>query len=333
MIKLKCRCGKVLNAKPEHAGKRLKCPACQAPIKIPAATSEAKTTTPRKRAKPPSKKQPSVNADLDEYGELPFDDDTGDGGFDDYGMHEYEPALPARRKSAKKKTRKKEETAKPAASDGPEISPKILYSLYGLSAVVVLTGLFFIVRSVINAGAADAAAQALPDSFRAFKHEGGRLGAEYPEGWLVESGGGTGGVPPWVRFKNEVQQVSISIRGSVSGTAISDIASVGGTLPGDLGEDIPDELDPVAAVHQFQKDRISAEYNSYEESEPRKIDSGFGEGRVSDFTGGSALSTEYGVRASLIANEYQYNVICKCPQKRLEEYKPIFERIVKSVGP
>jgi DNA-directed RNA polymerase subunit M/transcription elongation factor TFIIS len=34
-IKVSCACGKKLSVKDEHAGKRLKCPACQKPLRIP----------------------------------------------------------------------------------------------------------------------------------------------------------------------------------------------------------------------------------------------------------------------------------------------------------
>lgn len=337
MIKLKCTCGKLLKVKPEYAGKRLKCPDCQAPVTVP--NADDASPLPQKSAtgpaaKPEKKKKPSRQLSANDFG----DDETDNSEFngaDDYGMHDAPVALPPRRK--KNATASASGTTdKPVADAASAMSPKLLYSMYALAGTVSAVVVFFVVWMIIRAGSAsspDAAALAMPEKFVVFKHGEAGLSVECPDGagWITDSGGGTGGVPPWITVKNEKQEVFISIRGSVSGTAISDIAS-GGVAPGALDEDLPDELHPAAVVHKFQHDKIRADYNTYEETEPRKIETGFGEGRVSDFTAGSAFSTEYGLRATLIANQYQYNVICKVPKKRLAAYRPILERMIKSVG-
>lgn len=344
VIKLKCTCGKTLKVKAEYAGRRLKCPSCQATVTVPkagtAATGTAKPTPQlagsKPSAKPKRKRKPApppvrddAPSDFEEMEEVE-DDDFG---VDEYGAYDDQPAaLPSRRKKKKGKAKTKKEQP---VSDSPEaIPPKVMYALYGLAGTVSAVIMFFIVSSIIAAGRADTASQALPENFEVFTHDHGGLTSEYPtdDGWVKESGGGTGGVPPWVRYKNADQDVKIQIRGSVSGTSVGDIAAAPGGMIGGLGEELPDELDPVVAVHNWQREKMSSEYNSYEETEPVKIETGFGTGRICDFTGGSALSTDYGVRASMIANQYQYNVICTAPQKRLEEYRPVFERIIQSVG-
>jgi hypothetical protein len=62
-ISFSCACGRKINAKDEHAGKRVKCPGCQQPITVPSpvaaaakpmASAGAKTSAPRtKPAAPP----------------------------------------------------------------------------------------------------------------------------------------------------------------------------------------------------------------------------------------------------------------------------------------
>lgn len=350
MIKLRCQCGRTLSAKPEFAGKKLKCPACGTIVTVPAASEEVPQSPVKRRQKPqaskpksskPTKKTkhtaPIPPSDpVDDFSDLgDFESDYGDlsDPGTDYGSHDSElPGLPKRRKkkaSAEAGARKKQE----AASDTQNTSKGLMYGLYGMAAVVSGLIMFTIVRTVMNASFSADVDRKTPDTFSKFEHKAASLSSEYPEAWDKRSGGGTGGIAPWIRFENSDLEISISIRGSISGTAISDIAAAGGgMLQGQLGDEIPDELDPVAAVHQYQRDKISGEYNEYEETEPVPIETGFGEGRICEFTAGSTFSTEYGVRATLIANQYQYNVICKCPKKLLEEYKPVFERIIKSIG-
>ncbi|MEZ6121874.1 MAG: hypothetical protein R3C49_01720 [Planctomycetaceae bacterium] len=384
MIEVHCECGKVLRAKPELAGRRVKCPNCQAVLSIPqaaggsskpAGASTAKSDAqaaarpqtsaqPKPAAKPaaaavPGKKRPQSSGggqtrpqgkpavkkrtpppqddfySADDFEEI--DDDLDDFGGDDFAADSYAPALPSRKKKKKSnsKTSAKSKSADSDSDEAPAISPKVMYSLYALAGTVSAVIMFFVVRGLMSAGAEEAEYQALPQNFAVFKHDQLGLSSEYPDakGWEKSSGGGTGGVPPWATFKSERQGVTITIRGSASGTAISDIAAAGGGMAGGiLGDALPDELHPAAAAHAFQKDKISADYNSYEETEPQKIETGFGEGRVSDFVGSGALSSEYGIRATVISNQYQYNIICKVPKKRLEEYRPVFERIIKSVG-
>ena len=69
-IKVSCTCGKTISAKDEFAGRRVKCPACKEPLRIP---------------------KPKVE-------EESYDDEWD---LDDYGEEEYEASpLPARRRRA-----------------------------------------------------------------------------------------------------------------------------------------------------------------------------------------------------------------------------------------
>ena len=296
-----------------------------------AAKPAAKKPRRQRPAPPPEEEFEELEEfeDPEEADDFGYDDYSDDGGhYDDYSA----PALPTRKR--KKSSKKKADTKTKAAKTDDEnaIPPKVLYSLFGVSAVVGCIIIGLIVRSIMNAGDGRVIDMAVPTEFTKWTHERGGLSLDSPKGWQVKSGGGTGGVPPWVSFEQSDQGVHISLRGSVSGTAVSDIASAGGTVPIDLGGEIPDELDPIAGVHRYQSDKIGSEYDEYEESEPETIESRFGEGRISDFKGTKLFSATHGVRATLVSNQYQFNVICRCPEDRLEEYKPIFKRIIGSTG-
>ncbi len=371
MIRFRCKCGKVLQTREDHAGRPIKCPACDTVLRVPGNEQVSTTTkkkratksrraaesdaaTPRRRRKadaagsgrPPRRRRPAPPQleeieeieDLVDDSDFAAEDEFGSEDFDDF--EEYSaPAMPSVRKKKKKGNgassgKKKKKKGAAASDDGEGLPPKVMYAMFGVAGLVGVLVLGVVGWSLMSASRSSGANYAVPDKFKNWEHELGTLKSEYPEGpgWLIKGGGGTGGLPPWFRIEHDRQDIDIRITGSVSGSAIGDIATAGGTMPGDLGEDVADELDPVAAVHEFQQMKVAANYDKYEETEPRPIDTGCGEGRICEFTGTSLLSTEYGMRATLLCHQYQFNVICKCPKKRLEEYKPVFERIVTSIN-
>lgn len=272
------------------------------------------------------------------------EDDYGydDGGFDEGGYDDYAPAPPKARKkkskspvaipeSKKKKARKAREKAESEVEVG--LSPKVMYALFGFAGLVGIGVLVFVGQILMSADRGSAESDAVPEEFDHWKHELGGLSTEYPKGWTLTDGGGSGGVPPWVAVENARQKIDIRIAGSRSGTPMADIAKAGSDLLDQaLPQEVLDELEPVAKVHQFQFEKISLNYDKYEETDPVKIQTGFGSARMSEFVGTKVFSTEYGVRVTLLGNLYQFNMICKCPKDRLEEYKPVFERMAKSAG-
>ena len=76
-IAFSCSCGRKINAKDEHAGKRVKCPGCQQPVTVPrpgaAAKPPAMATAGANPAAPAQRKQPTKPA-----APAPVDDDMYD---------------------------------------------------------------------------------------------------------------------------------------------------------------------------------------------------------------------------------------------------------------
>ncbi len=64
MIAVSCGCGKTFQAKPEFAGRKVKCPQCHDPLRIPMSEKQKK-----KKSKPSSaSKQSKMDALLDDVG-------------------------------------------------------------------------------------------------------------------------------------------------------------------------------------------------------------------------------------------------------------------------
>ncbi len=211
------------------------------------------------------------------------------------------------------------------------LPPVAVYFLFGLAGLVVLGLLGGAGFWMVRMREAHQQAMAVPDTYHEWQHPKGRLSARYPDGFTVSDGVAAGGVAPWAKFENDVQDVVITIRASMSGSALSDIAKAGSQAVGDLAK-LPDEEEPVAAIHAWQREKLETEFDSYEETAPQVIETGFGSGRVSEFTRTKLFTTEYGLRATVIGGQFQYNILCRCPKDRLDEYRPVFEEVIRSVG-
>src|SRR5262245_26606414 len=232
-VLVQCDCGKSLQAPDKAAGKAVRCPECGGAVKVPARKSEPVEEVeddfsdlepaPTRRAAPSAQKMPGAVL-----------------------------------KSTKKK-------GKPAPQ-APE--PGVPKWVWGVLIVVGFSigavGGFLGVSALIGALAAKSAVDAQPEQLTFSQHANndGGFKFDYPNGWEVASGGGTGGVPPWGSFAKD--DVDVSIRADLKGAAIADMANAGANTS---TEEPPPEFSPVAKVHKFQHEvKYSLEYDDFEET-------------------------------------------------------------------
>lgn len=241
------------------------------------------------------------------------------------------------KKRRKKKAPDEEEVKKARIAEHNKASagipPKLLYAMFGFAGIVLIGVVGLVFSSIKSSSEAYARSQAVPETFSPWTHEKGILSSDYPDGFEVSGGVGAGGAAPWAKFENKDQGVVIMVRASMSGSAISDIAKAqdAGFAAGDLVDPDQMAIDQVKEVHQFQREKMNAEYDTYEELGDRILDCKLGKGCVSEFRGSKVFLKSQGFRATLLGSQFQYNVICKCPADRIEEYKPVFEHVIKSV--
>ncbi len=161
-----------------------------------------------------------------------------------------------------------------------------------------------------------------------------------PEGWESTAGGGVSGVPLYVRIYDG-DSISIDIRESEGSSAKGkmkkaiasgqEVHQIGGPEIGRVG-DAP----AVASTHEYHHGVVMKNFSSYKEGPGRAIETaGFGEGRISDFTGKESFlsGTIKGCRASVVHREHQYNIVCKCSPAQFKDVEPVFEKIIASLGP
>ncbi len=174
-----------------------------------------------------------------------------------------------------------------------------------------------------------------PETFEHFHHEHW-VGIDYPTGFKVTSGGGTGGLPAWIKIEGE-GGVQMQVREDHAAEAIGDIAQaspagpivVDGALPVNAG---PSDLDPVASVHSFLKLKVEPEYSGYEEQPMVPAKAKMGDARYSEFTASGMVGKTYGLRGTVLAGPNAVKIIATCSKRQYEAYKPVFVKMLESVG-
>jgi DNA-directed RNA polymerase subunit RPC12/RpoP len=295
-------CGeKYKMADDSKVGKKIRCRECEEPFVIKAAKSQAVAS--------PVGKSPVKSAAK-----------TGRGGT---------AGLPPRTLGLKSKSKKKSKEADGEAQKKPKKKSKSSAgkspALAGGLCVLVLA--LLIGLPMLFSG--DEPMQP-PESYSEFTHQvNSEFKCEYPEGWTLESGGASG-KPVWAKFSTG--DVKIRVRSSMGYSAIGAIAgSMSGPPTGD--EEVDEALAPVARVHELSMKQFADEYSDYQENPPLKIDTGFGDTRVSEFTAsGSFGAKTRGMRASMLGKNLQFTVICDCPEEDWDVCRAIFDRVIKSMS-
>lgn len=333
MIQTECECGRVIKTVDENAGKKAKCPDCGEVVRLPAkkqkqASRSAEPASPSRSARSKalgsksSKDKPSKRSG----GDQTSTDDWGDEEFS-----ETVRSLPSRTRRKIKSTKgegtepgsDKAKESKKGTKEGGNSAIMIVLGVGAVVAVGICLGAFLMVKP---GGADGAAKKGGGIKLVEFKSEQGELNCLYPEGWEVTAGGGTGGIPPSAVF--EKSGAKVSFRSSPSGSALSMIVQPNASD----GAEISDDLKPVSRIHEMQKRKVEDDLNGYQETGPAQMikTAGFGEARVSEFTASERFSKIYGYRVTILGNQNQWIVVCKCSASQWKGYKSMFRKMIES---
>jgi hypothetical protein len=274
----------------------------------------------------------------DEFGgDLEFEDAQSEpaaaGDDDDYGRPARLPT-PGRLAPRKKKDKSPAEAEKPGKPDAKarpaaKKSKTLLIvaaSFGGLVALAAIGSGIYLVQRGLAAPKFEP-----PQKYVDFKPDAFTLAASIPEGWERDYGGGRGGQPSWARFGDG--KLRVEIRESISGGAMAQAAIAAAQKAGADGGD-PDARDPVLKIHLMQKDAFAENFHEYSEAPADRIKTGFGDSRVADFSGteGMFRTKVKGCRATVMNSLRQFTISCKCPPSIFDQARPVFHKIVASVG-
>jgi predicted Zn finger-like uncharacterized protein len=260
-----------------------------------------------------------------------FSSGSGNGGGGMSAAGGLPPKVVGQKPPRKVKPQTADEEPAPSKSQGGSGNKKIFIiggSVLGL--LVVWTGIMFVVGS--GGEKKTTAPQQVQLELTRGQSELGRFAVDYPVGWEFKTAGGSGGIPESILIKGE--DVSISIRTDLGASAVGDIVSGGGTIQ---DEEMPEELEPIAQVHEFMKSELQSEMNSYDEDPPEKVMAKAGNSRLSKFVGDRGLlggGKAYGFRATLPGGteKIKVKIICES-QKVFDKYEQMLRKIVLSIGP
>jgi DNA-directed RNA polymerase subunit RPC12/RpoP len=258
------------------------------------------------------------------------------------------PAYKPRTRLPKKAIQKKAE-ADSDADAAPKISAKaaapkskhsslfvVLICTGALVVVGLLGGGFVLLRS---SGFGTAAKFEAPEKYVPLKVGIAPFTGVMPDGWQSGASGGIGGIPIFAKI-SDGGSITIDIRqtegSSAKGKMKKAIASgqevhqIGGPSVGRI-----DESPAVASTHEYHRGVVTKDFMSYKEGSSRPIETGYGEGRISDFTGREGLfsGSVKGCRATVVSAAYQWNIVCKCPPAQFKDVLPVFEKIIGSLSP
>lgn len=323
-IEFRCDCGKKFRTAGENAGKSMKCSQCGAKLTVPSPETDDEEEV--------------YEAELAEE-----EDDEDDAPLRRSAQEKRQNRSPDEQPAAHP-TRKKGKAAggkSKGAKDQDEAPKSYLVPLL-IGGVVVgillMMGVAIAVvpsmlRAFAKVGENQAAAQArrnfVPLDLEPFRSPDFNFKCQVPKGWEINSGGGSGNIPPWVRA--ESKRAKISFRASQSGTLIGDIAGAGQTPQ----DEIPDELKPIHKVHEFQGHKLKEELQDYVEiGEIEKLQTAMGEARLSTFTASGDFGAKiFAIRVSLVENQWQWNLVCQCSsQQEFDNHVELFRKVAQSAG-
>lgn len=369
LIEFQCRCGHEFRTKPENAGRSIVCPNCLAQNVVPDASAtcvelpsieDARSLAPivrrqqetarpnradsnaaspqpdqaeKNRRSPPVPKESSHSKPTKSTSTRSKQHDAeAHSPSDNFEQLDEWTSPRRRRRKAEREdgdhSGKREKNRSKKANEGGLSIPIAI----GLTSVLIAVYIGMMIAMVpgMVAAANHRAKIKTPQEFEKYANDDFQFRCDVPKGWEVEGRGGSGNIPPSVRI--EKGSIKIVYRSSPSGAAIQDMSQAQVDM---AGGDVPDELQPVSRVHDFQKDKFSNDLSNYKEiGEAEKVVTGWGEGRLSTFTASSGLNGSiYGYRVTLLTSQYQWNVVCQCSTKReFLAYQPIFRHIINSTG-
>jgi hypothetical protein len=172
----------------------------------------------------------------------------------------------------------------------------------------------------------------VPSSYETYKSDGGAFQILYPAGWDAT---GWGATFPSAKFTSG--SAAIEVDTALMGSLLGDIAQAANNMAGSIEGEMAIKKDkgldtcPARVVHDAEKEDFVQEYR-VKEQEPVVFDTGFGDGRKSEFTGSRMGVAIHGCRVTTLSPDKRVRIVCRCSESQWDELKPVFDKVIKSLA-
>lgn len=304
-------CGATLKVKEQYSGRRIKCPHCEAAIRVPVEEEESDDDTddeevvsrPRKaatssRSKPSGRSQPRRSRSSDDDGS---------------------EQLPASSKRKKKKS-----SAKAKSGSGGKVPMWAIAAGSGLACVLVIGIVVFIAtKPTAQAANAQAAGGAQPEQAKVVQAQVDGPGAKFrmkfemPLNWTSE-GSIEDEMFPWATLKGQGQSIKLSSNRSLAGGAEA-MTTMGGAI------------EQLKMSHTNRGTKLQAENTDWVDG-PLGIHEGkHGPVVWNDYEYKGVFSKGYGIRCTIDGPVRPCTLMLECGESARDKWRPTLLAIAESI--
>ena len=212
--------------------------------------------------------------------------------------------------------------APPAWNAAPPAAPRPvgLFVGLGVGAVALVLVLIFGLKALRPA------AVTAPTAYKTYAAIDNTFSCDGPAGWKMHETGATSGSISTVTY--ELGPARMKVVSDATGSLISEsFNAANANLP--PAEQIP----AVQKLHEMDRKQLEDSLTGYQEQPAQKLQTPFGESRVSEWTGTGNAGALHGYRATMLGREREITVICLAPVEDWDLLQPAFHRVINSVTP
>ncbi len=208
----------------------------------------------------------------------------------------------------------------PSSSSSPPRSPAALAAGLSVAAVALLALIFF-------ARATRHEPVTVPTGFVPYTAQDKSFTCVAPGGWKTIGAGTEGSNLGGALFKTG--DAKIDITSDLAGSLMGDIVNISPPI-----ENMPPPPPPVEKLHKMGKRAVKEKYSGYKEGEMTRSQGRMGEICTSEWTadGGLFGAKLHGWRVTMLGHERRVTVICESAQADWTKLRPVFARVVGSIG-
>lgn len=209
-------------------------------------------------------------------------------------------------------------SATPIAGRPPR--PLGLYVGLGAGAICLVLLLLFGLRAL------KPVAVTAPTSYKTYTAIDNTFSCDGPVGWKTSETGAPAGSISTVSY--ELGPARVKVVSDATGSLLSEsFNAANANLP-------PEQQIPaVQKLHEQDKKQLEDSLTDYQEQPAQKLQTPFGESRLSEWTATGKAGALHGYRATMLGREREITVICFAPAGDWAPLQPAFQRIINSVTP